>query len=228
MKTIGMLGGMSWESSTVYYRLLNEEAKNRLGGLHSAKLILHSVDFGEIEPLLRAGDWDEIARRLATAAASLESSGADCLVIATNTMHKVADVIKTAISIPLINIVDVVAEAALSKGMRRLGLLGTRFTMEEPFYSEGLEVHGLKVVTPSEKDRLLANKIIFEELCMGRFEYPARHEFLRIMDDLAERGAQGVILGCTELPMLIKQSDTRLPLLDTAELHVTAAADFAM
>ena len=228
MKTIGILGGMSWESSAVYYRLLNEMARERLGGLHSCPIIMHSFDFHEIERLMSAGDWDGVGELLATTARSLEEAGAQILAIATNTIHLVADRVSEAVDVPLVHLVDAVARDIRSKGMDRVGLLGTKFTMEMPFYRERLARAGIEVVVPDEGDRGAVNRIIFEELCLGRFETAAKDEHVRIIADLAERGAQGVILGCTEIPMLVGPQDSPLPLFDTTAIHVRAMIEAAL
>ncbi len=228
MKTMGMLGGMSWESSLEYYRLLNAGVKARLGGLHSAEILMYSVEFGIVEAWLRAGDWDALARHLSDAGRRLENAGAQCLFIATNTMHKVAPQVASAVGIPLISIIDAAAEAARKQGFQTVGLLGTKFTMEEPFYREGLESRGLKVVVPGSADCELGNRIIFGELCRGSFTESARAEYLRMIRELQARGAQAVILGCTELPILIRPEDSPLLLLDTTRIHVEAVLEYAL
>lgn len=225
MKTIGLLGGMTCESTVPYYRIINRCINERLGGVHSAKLLLYSVDFEEIEVLQRTGQWDEAGRILGEAAARLEGAGADFLVLCTNTMHKVAPIIETHVRIPLLHIVDVTAEAIAKKGLRRVGLLGTRFTMEQTFYRSRLEDrHGIEVLVPPEPDRILVHRVILEELTFGNLLETSRAEYLRIIAELAARGAEGVILGCTEIPLLVQAQDTSVPLFDTTAIHAQAAA----
>ena len=229
MKTIGLLGGMSWESTAVYYRLINEGVKARLGGLHSAKLVLYSVDFQEIEELQHAADWDEAGKVLAKAAHFLQLAGADFLVICTNTMHKVAPAIEREINIPILHIAD--ATAAVIKGLRirTVGLLGTRFTMEQDFYTGRLrEKHGLQVLIPDENERERVHQIIYEELCLGKVLDESSEEYRRIIKNLAQRGAEGIILGCTEIAMLIGQKDSPVPLFDTTRIHAQKAVDWAI
>ncbi|MBZ9560121.1 MULTISPECIES: aspartate/glutamate racemase family protein [unclassified Modicisalibacter] len=229
MKTIGVLGGMSWESTQSYYRLLNEGVKARLGGFHSARVCLVSVDFADIETLQRAGDWDAAGRYLAASARQVEAGGADCLVLATNTMHCVAEAIETAIDIPLLHIADATGAALREAGIRRVGLLGTRFTMEQPFYRERLEQrHGIEVVVPDAEARQAVHDIIFQELVLGTIDDTSRERYLAIIDTLASRGAEGVILGCTEIALLVQQAHTALPLFDTTDLHARAALAFAL
>lgn len=228
MKTIGLLGGMSWESTQTYYRLLNENVKSALGGLHSAKVILYSVDFAEIEALQHQGRWDETAQILSAAARSVETAGADVLLIGTNTMHKVAPQIEAAIAIPLLHIADATANVLLEAGIDRIGLLGTRFTMEQAFYRERLEARGIEVLTPDPAQRDLIHQVIYEELCLGVIDEQSRKPYLAIVEDLAQRGAQGVILGCTEIGLLIQQADTRVPLYDTTRIHAEQAVAYAL
>jgi len=229
MKTIGLIGGMSWESSIEYYRLLNEAVKARLGGLHSARCILHSVDFAEIEPLQRRGEWDEAAKRLITVAQQLEKGGADFLLLCTNTMHKVADAIERSVSIPLLHIADATAEVVKRRSVKRVGLLGTRFTMEDTFYRGRLSSqHGLEVIVPPKEDRCTVHRIICEELCIGRILDCSRLEYLRIMDALAKDGAEAVILGCTEIGLVVCESDCRIQLFDTTRIHAEAAVEYAL
>ncbi len=229
MKVIGMLGGMSWESSAEYYRLANELVKQRLGGLHSAQILLYSVDFEEIEQLQHAGQWSDAARLMIDAARRLEKGGADFLLICTNTMHKVADEVAEAIGIPLLHIVEATADAIRAAGIACVGLLGTRFTMEQDFYKGRLsEQHGLDVIVPNERDRNTVHDIIYEELCIGKMREESRQEVVRIIDDLVGRGAQGIILGCTELPLLIKSSDVSVRLFDTTAIHVAKAVELAL
>ncbi|PHS48499.1 MAG: aspartate/glutamate racemase [Marinobacter sp.] len=228
MKTIGLLGGMSWESTQTYYRLINEGVKNRLGGLHSAKMVLFSVDFAEIEALQHKGDWPATADILAGAALSVQKAGADFLVIGTNTMHKVAPEIEQAIGIPLLHIADATAQVLKKDGVTRVGLLGTRFTMEQAFYRERLEAAGIDVLTPDESQRDEVHRVIYEELCQGEIKPDSRHTYLDIVSSLSGRGAQAVILGCTEIGLLISQADTEVPLYDTTEIHAARAVELAL
>ncbi|EMP56604.1 aspartate racemase [Marinobacter santoriniensis NKSG1] len=228
MKTIGLLGGMSWESTQTYYRLINEGVKAQLGGLHSARMVLYSVDFAEIEALQHAGDWAATARILSEAAVSLQNAGADFLVIGTNTMHKVAPEIAQTINIPLLHIADATAAVLKQNGVDRVGLLGTRFTMEQDFYRERLEDAGIEVLTPDEPQRNDVHRIIYEELCQGDIRAASRESYLAVVASLADRGAQGVILGCTEIGLLINQSDTSIPLYDTTAIHARQAVEQAL
>lgn len=229
MKTIGLLGGMSWESTVSYYRIINETVKEKLGGLHSAKLVLHSQDFEEIASLQRAGDWDEAGRRLARAAQSLRSAGAGFLVICTNTMHVVADPIEAAAGIPLFHIVDPTAEEIRRSGLKKVGLLGTRFTMEQDFYKHRLRNrHDLDALVPDEADRDTVHKVIFDELCRGIVRDESRQAYRAIIRRLVDRGAQGIILGCTEIAMLISPGDAPVPVFDTTALHARKAAEHAL
>jgi aspartate racemase len=229
MKTIGLIGGMSWESSLHYYELLNEEVKARLGGLHSARCILSSVEFAEIEPLQREGRWDEAGAILNRAALGLERAGAEVLLICANTMHKVADEVMRGVRIPLLHIGDVTAERVRAAGVRRVALLGTRYVMEQDFYRRRLEErHRLEVLVPGPADRQEVNRVIFEELVLGRVEPASKARFLEIIGALAGQGAQGVIAGCTEIGMLVSQADLASPLFDTAELHARAAVEWAL
>jgi len=228
MKTIGLIGGMSWESTVPYYRLINEGVKQRLGGLHSAKLVLYSVDFHEIERLQHDGNWDEAGARLAAAARALRAAGAECLVLCTNTMHKVAAAIEAAVDIPLLHIADPTAQAIRQAGIVTVGLLGTRFTMEEDFYRGRLETrHGLNVLTPDASDRAEVHRVIYAELCLGITREESRAAYRAIIGRLAARGAQGIILGCTEIGLLIKPEDASVPLFDTTALHAASAVDFS-
>ena len=229
LKTIGLIGGMSWESTIPYYREINETIKERLGGLHSAKVILYSVDFHDIERLQKAGDWQAAGAALAVAARSLEAAGADFLVLCTNTMHRVASDIEAAVHIPLIHIADPAAAAVRRAGLTKVGLLGTHFTMEQDFYRDRLrERHGLEVLIPPPEDREIVHRIIFEELCLGRILPGSRAEYRRIMAELAARGAQAIILGCTEISMLVGPQDSVIPLFDTTSIHAHRAAEFAL
>ncbi len=228
MKTIGLIGGMSWESSAEYYRLINEEVKGRLGGLHSAQCILYSVDFAEIETCQSSGEWEKAAEILANAAGSLEAAGAEFIVLCTNTMHKVADEIQAGLQIPLLHIADMTAQQALTSNIRTIGLLGTRYTMEQEFYSSRLEAQGIKVLTPEEGDKAVVNEVIYQELCLGIINQESRNQFKRIIADLVEQGAQGIVLGCTEIGLLIKQEDSAVSLLDTTLIHASGAVDYAL
>lgn len=229
MKTIGLIGGMSWESTVPYYRLINETIKERLGGLHSAKIILYSVDFHEVEQLQRAGDWETAGVLLANAARSLEAAGADFLVLCTNTMHKVAPSIETAVTVPLFHIADSTATEVKRAGYATVGLLGTRFTMEEPFYRDRLrEHHGLRVIIPNAQERDSIHRIIYDELCLGLVLPESRSEFQRVIAGLASQGAEAIILGCTEISLLVSQQDTKFPLFDTTAIHARAAAEAAL
>lgn len=228
MKTIGLLGGMSWESTQTYYRLINEGVKARLGGLHSARLVLYSVDFAEIEAFQHKGDWAATARILSDAAISLQMAGADFLVIGTNTMHKVAPEIEQAIRLPLLHIADATATVLARDGIDRIGLLGTRFTMEQAFYRDRLEQAGIQVITPDETQRDDVHRVIYEELCRGEIVPASREAYLDIVTSLSERGAQAVILGCTEIGLLVRQADTSVPLYDTTEIHAAQAVAYAL
>lgn len=228
MKTIGLLGGMSWESTQTYYRLLNEQVRARLGGLHSAKILLYSVDFAEIEALQRSGEWQQAGQILADAAQALERAGADCLVLATNTMHKVAPQVSQALRIPLLHIAEATAEVLRQDGVSRVGLLGTRFTMEQAFYRERVEAAGIQVVTPPEDQRKQIHRVIFEELCQGEINTASRQQFLRALHDLEAQGAEAVILGCTEIGLLVQQAQTDIRLYDTTTIHAVTAVDFAL
>ena len=220
---------MSWESTIPYYRLINETVKARLGGFHSAKVVLYSVDFHEIERLQHAGDWAEAGRLLAEAARVLEKAGADFLVLCTNTMHIVAPAIEAAVAIALLHIADPTAEEIKRKGLSRVGLLGTRFTMEQDFYRDRLSKHhGIGVLIPAEPDRAIVHRVIYEELCMGQVLAVSRDEYRRIIGTLVDRGAQAIILGCTEIAMLVGAEDSRVPVFDTTSLHAVKAAEWAM
>jgi aspartate racemase len=225
VKTIGLIGGMSWESTVSYYRLINETIKEQLGGLHSAKLVLYSVDFQEIEELQRKGDWEAAGFVLANAARSLEAAGASFLVLCTNTMHKVAHHIEAAVAIKLFHIADPTAAEIRKAGHSVVGLLGTRFTMEQAFYKDRLlERHGLQVKVPALQDREIIHRIIYDELCLGVVKDASRAEYRRIMRDLASLGAQAIILGCTEISLLVSEQDSVVPLFDTTAIHARAAA----
>jgi aspartate racemase len=229
MKTIGLIGGMSWESTVGYYRLINEAIRQRLGGLHSARLVLFSVDFQQIERLQQAGDWDAAGTLLADAARSLAAAGADFLVLCTNTMHKVAPAIEAAVPIPLLHIADATAAEIKRAGHARVGLLGTRFTMEQAFYRDRLrERHALEVVVPDAADRDSVHRIIYDELCRGVVRADSRDRYRTIMRGLVSQGAQAIILGCTEISLLVGQADAEVPLFDTTAIHARAAADAAL
>lgn len=228
MKTIGLLGGMSWESTLGYYRAINEGVKDALGGLHSAKIALYSVDFEPIEQLQHAGDWAGTADILCEAARRVQDAGADFLLICTNTMHKVAPQVEAAVEIPLLHIADATAEVLVGDGINRVGLLGTAFTMEQDFYKGRLEDnYGLEVFVPNDADRAIVHQVIYQELCLGKTEAASKAAYLRIIDALSARGAEAVILGCTEIGMLVNQSDTGVRLLDTTALHAAKAVEYA-
>jgi aspartate racemase len=230
MKTIGLIGGMSWESSLEYYRIVNEVVKSRLGGLHSAQCIMYSVDFAEIEILQRQGKWDEATNLMIDAARHVEKGGADFFLICTNTMHLMADEVQDSVTIPLIHIADVTALAVKERGIKTIGLLGTKFTMEEDFYKGRLiQNHGLEVLIPEEEgERDNIHDIIFDELCLGTIEQSSREQFITVMEKLAARGAEGIILGCTEIGLLTGDEDSRVPLFDTTKIHAEAAALYAL
>ena len=228
MLTIGMLGGMSWESSAEYYRLANELVRERVGGLHSADCILLSVDFADIESLQASGSWDDAGKLLANAAGRLEAAGADLLLLCTNTMHKVADQVADAVRIPLLHLADATAAAIQDAGLRTVGLLGTAFTMEQDFYRDRLRSNGLTVLVPDADNRALVHSVIYEELCLGIITPASRAAYVGVIDRLVEAGAQGVVLGCTEIELLISQADSRVPVFPTTRLHVQAAVDRAL
>lgn len=229
MKTIGLLGGMSWESTQWYYQALNQGVKKQLGGLHSAKIVLHSVDFAEVDKLQMAGDWQAAGELLANAAVGVEKAGADFLLICTNTMHKVAPQIEAKTDMPLLHIADATAEELIAQGIKTVGLLGTAFTMEQDFYKGRLEdKYELTVITPNKIDREIVHKVIYNELCLGEIKDSSKQEYLRIVQELSDQGAQGVILGCTEIGMLVKQQDTDVKLFDTIFIHVQKAVAFAL
>ena len=228
MKTIGLLGGMSWESTELYYRLINEETRRRLGGLHSAPVAMVSVDFQHIEELQHQGNWTGAGKILARRARQVEAAGADFLLICTNTMHRVAAEIEAAISIPLLHLADATGARVRASGISTIGLLGTKFTMEQDFYRGRLEQQGLNVLTPGEEDREIIHRVIYEELCLGRVLEDSRKEYLRIIDGLAVAGAQGVIEGCTEIVMLVQQEHTQVPLFDTTAIHALEAVALAL
>ncbi|MFD8786785.1 aspartate/glutamate racemase family protein [Kitasatospora sp. NPDC059599] len=228
MKTLGLIGGMSWESTAEYYRLINELTRDRLGGLHSARLVLHSVDFAEIEQLQAAGRWEEAGQVLAGAARSLEAAGADLLLICTNTMHKVADQVEAAVSVPLLHLADATADAVRAAGLRRVGLLGTAFTMEQDFYRGRLASGGLDVLVPDAGARAMVHRVIYEELCVGVVREESRAAYREVIGDLVAAGAQGIVLGCTEIELLVRQADSPVPVFPTARLHAQAAVAAAL
>jgi len=229
MKKIGLLGGMSWESSANYYKIINEEVKKQLGGLHSAKVVLNSVNFEPIEHLQHKGDWDGTVKILATEAKAIENTGADFLLICTNTMHKVAPDIEKHISIPIIHIADATAQALLKDGVKKVGLLGTSFTMEQDFYKGRLEdKFDLKVLVPNEQDRKIVHDIIYQELCLGVVKQASKNKYLEIIHSLVNHGAEAIILGCTEIAMLVNQNDTNTKLYDTTTIHALKAVESAI
>jgi aspartate racemase len=228
MLTIGMLGGMSWESSALYYQLANELVRRRLGGLHSARCILYSVDFAEIEAMQVAGEWERAGQLLGEAAAALEAAGADLLVLCTNTMHKVADQVQARIGIPLLHLADTTATAVLRSGLHSVGLLGTAFTMEQDFYRQRLASHGLEVLVPPAADRAEVHRIIYDELCLGIVKDESREAYRRVIERLVADGAQGIVLGCTEIELLVTAADSPVPVFPTTRIHVEAAVDVAL
>ena len=229
MKTIGLIGGMSWESSLEYYRIINECVRDALGGLHSASIVMHSFDFAEIAASQEAGDWDAAAALIIGAATRLEQAGADVLVICTNTMHKLADQVQKNLTVPLLHIADATAEEIKTRGLRRMGLLGTKFTMEESFYKDRLiEQHGLEVIVPAEEERNVVNHVIYDELCCGEVTQSSKETFRKTMQNLVANGAEGIVLGCTEIGLLVDQEDVQVPVFDTTTIHARAAAAFAL
>ncbi|WP_136808587.1 aspartate/glutamate racemase family protein [Desulfosediminicola flagellatus] len=228
MKTIGLLGGMSWESTSLYYQLINSGINRRLSGLHSAKIAMVSVNFYELEQLMAQGNWDRIAEILVASCLKIEAAGADVLLICTNTMHKVAEQIQAAISIPILHLADATAQKIRSDNKKTIGLLGTRITMEEDFYRGRLTRHGIEVVLPEDSDMDIIHNVIFDELCKGKCIENSRNEYLRIINDLHTRGAEGIVLGCTEIGILIKPQDTEITLYDTTLIHAEAAVEFAL
>ena len=229
MKVIGLIGGMSWESTAEYYRIINETVKERLGGHHSAKILLYSVNFSEIVGLQQDGRWQEATEFICEAARRVELGGADCILICTNTMHKMAAEVQRAVVIPLLHIADATAMEIKKKGIGQVALLGTKYTMEEEFYKGRLRMkYGFEVLIPPEEDRNIVNQIIYDELCLGKIEEESKRHFVRIINSLRERGGEGVILGCTEISLLIKDKDSPLELFDTTTIHARAAVDFAL
>ena len=228
LKTIGLIGGMSWESTVTYYKIINETVKEKLGGLHSAKCILYSVDFQEIEECQANGNWEKSGEILGEAAYNLEKAGADFIVICTNTMHKVVNQIKEKISIPILHIAEMTAEKILEKGLKNIALLGTKYTMEQDFYKSKLIEKGINVIVPDKNDVEIINKVIYDELCLGTINSDSKKKFLEIVDKLRNKGAEGIILGCTEIGLLIKNADTDVPLFDTAIIHAEQAAMYSI
>ena len=228
LKTIGLIGGMSWESTVTYYKIINETVKEKLGGLHSAKCVLYSVDFQEIEECQASGNWEISGEILGEAAYNLEKAGADFIVICTNTMHKVVNQIKEKISIPILHIAEMTAEKILEKGLKNIALLGTKYTMEQDFYKSKLIEKGINVIIPDKNDIEIINEVIYNELCLGTINSNSKKKFLEIVDKLRNKGAEGIILGCTEIGLLIKNADTDVPLFDTAIIHAEQAAIYSI
>lgn len=228
MKTIGLIGGLSWESTSEYYRIINTSVKEKLGGLRSAKCMIHSFDFEEIADMQRNGQWDEATDCMVEAAIKLEKAGAEVVIICTNTMHKMAPEVQEAISVPLIHIAESTANAIKKQGLGKVALLGTAFTMEQPFYKDILSEHGIETIIPGDDDRRMVHSVIFDELCQGTFSEEAVIKFQKLISKLEAEGAEGVILGCTEIPLLIQQKHSKLPLFDTTDLHAKAAVEYAM
>ena len=228
LKTIGLIGGMSWESTVTYYKIINETVKEKLGGLHSAKCILYSVDFQEIEECQANGNWEKSGEILGEAAYNLEKAGADFIVICTNTMHKVVNQIKEKISIPILHIAEMTAEKILEKGLKNIALLGTKYTMEQDFYKSKLIEKGINVIIPDKNDIEIINEVIYDELCLGTINSNSKKKFLEIVDKLRNKGVEGIILGCTEIGLLIKNEDTDVPLFDTAIIHAEQAAMYSI
>lgn len=228
LKTIGLIGGMSWESTVTYYKIINETVKEKLGGLHSAKCILYSVDFQEIEECQANGNWEKSGEILGEAAYNLEKAGADFIVICTNTMHKVVNQIKEKISIPILHIAEMTAEKILEKGLKNIALLGTKYTMEQDFYKSKLIEKGINVIIPDKNDIEIINEVIYDELCLGTINSDSKKKFLEIVDKLRSKGAEGIILGCTEIGLIIKNEDTDVPLFDTAIIHAEQAAMYSI
>lgn len=228
MKTIGLIGGMSWESSAKYYQLINQEVKKQLGGLHSAKCIMYSVDFAEIQRYQAEDEWEKAGHVLGDVALSLEKAGADFIIICTNTMHKVIAYIEEKISIPILHIADATANQILKSDIRTIGLLGTKYTMEQDFYKSRIESNGIKVLVPNREDREVINRVIFEELCLGDIQQSSRESFQKVIKSLIDDGAEGIILGCTEIGLLIRPEDAEVPLFDTTVIHALEAVKMAL
>ncbi|QOR65943.1 aspartate/glutamate racemase family protein [Cytobacillus suaedae] len=228
MKTIGLIGGLSWESTSVYYSYINRYVQEKLGGIHSAKCLIYSFDFEEIAALQRQGEWQKATEKMIEAATCLENGGAELIVICTNTMHLMAEEVKNACTVPLVHIVDCLVEDILHLGQKKVGLLGTKFTMEQPFYRDLLIKQGIEVITPGEEERNIIHDIIFNELCKGVINKSSKSYYLSVINNLVENGAEGIILGCTEIPLLITQNDTHIPLFDTTFIHARKAAALAL
>jgi len=229
MKTIGLIGGMSWESSIEYYRIINETVRDKLGGLHSSKCVMYSLDFAEIEALQHQNRWEEATQLMIDAAQHVQNGGADFVLICTNTMHKMAEDIQKHIDIPILHIADATAETIKRKGLTNIGLLGTRFTMEEQFYRGRLESkHGLSVIIPNEDDREIIHRVIYDELCLGEIKSSSKDKYAAIIDKLIQAGAQGIILGCTEISLLVDDTQSAVPIFDTTLIHATSAVEFAL
>ena len=229
MKTIGLIGGMSWESSLEYYRIINEQVKEKLGGHHSAKSLMYSLDFDLIEKLQQQEKWDELTSIMIKAAQGLEKGGADFVLICTNTMHKMAEDVQDNINIPLLHIADTTAERIKEKDLKKIGLLGTNFTMEEDFYKGRLtNKHGLEIIVPKKEYRQIIHQIIYQELCLGEIKPSSKDQYIEIINKLVDSGAEAVILGCTEIPLLVQQEDVNIPLFDTTSIHAETAVEFAL
>jgi len=229
MKTIGLIGGMSWESSLEYYKIINESVKEKLGGLHSAKSLMYSVDFEEIEKLQHEGNWNKLTEIMIEAAKNLENGGADFVIICTNTMHKMADEVQDNIQIPLLHMADLTGENIQKKGIKKIGLLGTKFTMEEDFYKGRLISNfDMEVLIPNEEERQIVHDVIYNELCLGEIKSSSKEKFIKIINNLVKNGAEGIILGCTEIPLLVKQEDVEIPLFDTTTIHAKSAVEYAL
>ncbi|HWR10097.1 aspartate/glutamate racemase family protein [Sporomusa sp.] len=229
MKTIGLIGGLSWESSAVYYRIINELVRDKAGGTHSAKSIMYSVDFGEFEKLQHQGDWEKLTELMIDAGMRLKNGGADFIVICTNTMHKMAEAVESQVGIPVLHIADAAADEVKKRGLRKVALLGTKFTMEQDFYKGRLaQKHGIEVVIPDVDEREVIHSVIYHELVLGKILESSRQSFVKIIDHMNSLGAEGVVLGCTEIPLLIRQKDCIVPIFDTTQIHATAAVEFAL
>ena len=229
MKTIGLIGGMSWESSLEYYRIINQQVKEKLGGLHSAKSLMYSLDFDLIEKLQQQEKWEELISIMIKAAQGLEKGGADFVLICTNTMHKMAEDVQDNINIPLLHIADTTAERIKEKDLKKIGLLGTNFTMEEDFYKSRLtNKHGLEIIVPKKEDRQIIHQIIYQELCLGQIKPSSKDQYIEIINKLVDSGAEAVIMGCTEIPLLVQQEDVNIPLFDTTSIHAETAVEFAL
>ncbi|OIJ20175.1 aspartate racemase [Anaerobacillus alkalidiazotrophicus] len=228
MKTIGLIGGMSWESSVEYYRIINQKVKEKLGGLHSAKCLLYSVDFDEIERYQAEGDWESAGKALGEVASSLETAGAEFIVICTNTMHKVIDYVEARISIPVLHIADATANQIQSSNIKTVGLLGTKYTMEQDFYKSRIQSNGINVLIPDKEERNNVNKVIYEELCLGQIEQASKDYYKTVIQHLVDEGAEGIILGCTEIGLLVKSEDSEVPLFDTTVIHAIEAVNTAL